>query len=164
MFNKCIKGLSLTSGNYQKAVEILKERYGNKKILISSYMDVLVKLPKSDNIKDIDKLTKNYNSLETSVRNFSNLGVEITSYRTLLTSIIFGRIPAELKLLISRKFKNNVSNLDILIEIFKEELFESERVQAIAGNKDSSSDESDYFTGHNLLNNSRKSDKMYEKI
>ena len=160
---ECIKGLSLTSASYQKAVEILKERYGNKQILISSYMDVLVKLPKADNMKDIDKLRKIYNSLETSVRNLADLGVEITSYGTLLISIIFDRIPTELKLLISRKFKNNIFDLDILTEIFKEGLFARERVQAIDVNKNSSSDETDYFTGHNLLNNSRKSDKRYEK-
>ena len=77
--------------------------------------------------------------------------------------LFFDRIPSELKLLISRKFKNNVFDLNILIEIFKEELFARERVQAIDGNKNSSSDETDYFTGHNLLNNSRKSDKKYEK-
>ena len=41
--SECVKGLSLTSANYQeKAVEILKELYGNKQVLISSYMDVLV--------------------------------------------------------------------------------------------------------------------------
>ena len=68
-------------------------------------MDVLVKLPKADNMKDIDKLRKIYNSLKTSVRNLAELGVEITSYGTLLISIIFDRIPTELKLLISRKFK-----------------------------------------------------------
>ena len=77
-------------------------------------MDVLVKLRKADNIKDIDKL-RNLVSLETSVRNLVDLGVEKTSYGTLLISIIFDRIPTELKLLISRKFKNNVFVLDILI-------------------------------------------------
>ena len=160
--SECIKGLSLTSANYQKAVEILKERYGNTQILISSYVDVLVKLARADNMRVIDKLRKICNSLETSVRNLAELGVEITSYGTLLISIIFDRIPTELKLLISRKFKN-VFDLDILIEIFKEELFARERVQAIDGNKNSSSDETGYFTGHNLLSNSRKSDKRYEK-
>ena len=158
---ECIKDLSLTSANYEKAVEILKERYGSKQILISSYMDVLMKLPSND-MKDINKLRKIYNSLETSVRNLADLGVEITSYGTLLISIIFDRIPTELKLLISRKFKNDVFDLDILIEIFKEELFARERVQAIGGNKNNSSDETDYVTGNNLLNNSRISDKKYE--
>ena len=85
-------------------------------------MDVLVKLPKVDNMKDIDKPRKIYNSLETSVRNLSDLGVEITLYGTLLIIIIFDRIPTELKLVISRKSKTNVFDLDILIEIFKESL------------------------------------------
>ena len=143
---ECIKGLSLTSANYEKAVEILKERYGNKQILISSYMDVLMKLPKSNDMKDINKLRKIYNSLETSARNLADLGVVITSYGTLLISIISDRIPTELKLLISRKFKNDVFDLEILIEIFKEELFARERVQAIDDNKNNSSDETDYFT------------------
>ena len=67
-------------------------------------MNVLVRLPKADSMKNIDKLRKIYNSLEISVRNLADLGVEITSYGTLLSSIIFDRIPAELKLLISRKF------------------------------------------------------------
>ena len=35
---ECIKGLSSTSASYQKPVEILKERYRNKQILISSYI------------------------------------------------------------------------------------------------------------------------------
>ena len=85
---ECLKGLSLASANYQKAVEILKERYRNEQILISSYMNVLVKLPRADNMKDIDKLRKSYNSLEASVRNLAKLGVEITSYGTLLISIV----------------------------------------------------------------------------
>ena len=80
------------------------------------------------------------------MRNLADLGVEITSYRTLLISIIFDRIFTELKLLISRRFKNNVFDLDILIEIFKEELFASKRVQAIDGNNNSSSDVTDYYT------------------
>ena len=41
-------------------------------------MDVLVKLPKSDNMKDIDKLWKIYNSLEMSERNLADLRLEIT--------------------------------------------------------------------------------------
>ena len=59
-----------------------------------------MKLPKAHNMKDIEKLRKIYNSLETSVRNLADLGVELTSYGTLLISIIFDRIPTELKLFI----------------------------------------------------------------
>ena len=59
-----------------------------------------MKLPKAHNMKDIEKLRKIYDSLETSVRNLADLGVELTSYGTLLISIIFDRIPTELKLFI----------------------------------------------------------------
>ena len=51
-------------------------------------MDVLVKLPKTDNMKDIGKLRKIYNSLETSVRNLANLGLEITRYAVFLWDTI----------------------------------------------------------------------------
>ena len=74
-------------------------------------MDVLVKLPKSDNMKDIDKLRKIYNSLETSERNLADLRLEITLYAvffgTLLISIIFDRIPSAMKLLILKKFRKS---------------------------------------------------------
>ena len=41
-------------------------------------MDVLVKLPKVDNMNDIDKLCKIYNSLEMSVKNLADLGAEVS--------------------------------------------------------------------------------------
>ena len=96
---ECLKGISLISANYQNAVEILKKRYGNKKIWIPSNIDVLVKLPKVDNMKDVDKLRIIYNSLEISVRNIAKLGVEITSCGTFLISIVCYCILTKLKLL-----------------------------------------------------------------
>ena len=99
-------------------------------------------------MKDIGKLRKIYDSLETSVRNLADLNVEITSYEILLINIIFDPILSELKLLNPKKFKNNVFALDILIEIFNKEFFARERVQAIDGNKNSNSDETVYFTRH----------------
>ena len=47
--------------------------------------------------------------------------------------------------------------MDIFIEIFKEEIFK--RVQAVDGNNNRSSDETDYFSGHDLLKNLRKTYK-----
>ena len=55
--------LTLSSENYARAVDILHERYGNKEILISSQMDVLVKLQKVASMIDIPNLRKILNSL-----------------------------------------------------------------------------------------------------
>ena len=40
-----IKGLPLTSENYNSARKILEERYGNKLLIISSHMDNFLTLP-----------------------------------------------------------------------------------------------------------------------
>ena len=84
-----IRGLTSSSENYARAVDILHDRYGNKQILISSQMDVLVKLPRVASMSDIPNLRKIFNSLETSVRNLTDLNVEMNSYETLLIGIIF---------------------------------------------------------------------------
>ena len=50
------RGLTLSSENCSHAFDILHERYGNKQILISSQMDVLVKLPRVASMNDIPNL------------------------------------------------------------------------------------------------------------
>ena len=49
-------GLTLSSENCSHVVDILHERYGNKQILISSQMDVLVKLARVASMNDIPNL------------------------------------------------------------------------------------------------------------
>ena len=71
-----IRGLTLSSQNYTRAVDILHERYGNKQILTSSQMDVLVKLPRVASMSDIPNFRKILNSLQTSVRNLTDLKVQ----------------------------------------------------------------------------------------
>ena len=112
--------LTLSLEDYARAVNILDERYGKKQILISSQMDVLVKLPRMTSMSEIPNLRKILNSLETSVRNLTELNVEMNSYGTFLTSIIFARIPNEMRIISSRKFKNDVWDLRNLIDFFKQ--------------------------------------------
>ena len=129
-----IRGLTLSSENYARAADILHERYGKKQILISCQMDVLVKLPRVASMSDIPNIRNMLNSPETSVQNLTDLNVELNSYGTLLTSIIFDRIPNELRITISRKLKNDVWDSRNLIGIFKQKLFARERCHAIGKN------------------------------
>ena len=101
---KVVEGLTLTKENYKHAVLLLQERFGNTQILISAHMDVLVKLPKVKSMSEVSKLRDIYDRLETSVRNLRELGVETDTYGSLLISIIFDRIPEELRVIISRQF------------------------------------------------------------
>ena len=42
--NSVISGLSLTSENYEKAIDLLRQRYANPQVLISAHMKKLVSL------------------------------------------------------------------------------------------------------------------------
>ena len=67
-----IRGLTVSSENYARAVDILHERYGNKKISISSQIDGLVKSPRAASLSDIPNLRKKLNSLDTSYSKYGN--------------------------------------------------------------------------------------------
>ena len=73
---KCISGLSLTNENYDEAVKILKERYANPQMLISSHMEALVKLNPVKHKNDVKGLRKIYDQVESSIRNLKSLKVE----------------------------------------------------------------------------------------
>ena len=40
-----VKGFTMTSGNYKEVIDVLHECFGSKDVIISSYMDALLKLP-----------------------------------------------------------------------------------------------------------------------
>ena len=62
-----ISGLALSSDNYQEAIDILKKRYGNPQVLITAYMETLLKLSKIKG-KDISGLRKLYNEVDNCLR------------------------------------------------------------------------------------------------
>ena len=141
-----IHGLTLSSENYARAVDILHERYGNKQISMSSLVDVLVKSPRVASLSDIPNLRKILNLLSASIRN-----MEMNSCGTLLISTIFGRIPNQLRIIISQKFKKYVWDLRNLTDIFKQKLFARERCYAIQKNAENHVPKDSLFTGHPLL-------------
>ena len=43
---KCVEGLNLTAENYERGLEILQERFGNKQLIIAKHMNILLALEK----------------------------------------------------------------------------------------------------------------------
>ena len=85
--------------------------------------------------------------------------MEINSYGTFLTSIIFYRITNELRIIISRKFKSDVCGLRKVIDIFKQGLFARERFYAIG--KDADNDVT-FLNEHSLLTQSQEKKKSFK--
>ena len=59
---RVIQGLPLSESNYKRAVDLLKERFGQKHVLINAHMDALLKIPVATN--DVKKLRSLYDACE----------------------------------------------------------------------------------------------------
>ena len=90
----CIAGVALTNGNYNTALDLLKNRFANPQLLISSHMDALLKLQGSSSGHDIRSIRRLYDTIE-------SLGVESESYGSLLVLVIMNKIPEEMRLIVS---------------------------------------------------------------
>ena len=84
---ECIKGFPLTNRNYAEALSLLKERYGNAQIIISTHMNKLINLEKvgSCNVTELRRL---YDKIENNVRALSTVGIDKNHYGPLLVPIV----------------------------------------------------------------------------
>ena len=118
---KSVSGLTLTNGNYEKAL-IIKECYGNKQAKVSTHMEKLanLRIPSSD--ANITGLRKLFDEIESNVRSLESLGVEANNYGSLLVPIIMNRLPHQLKLVASLNLSSDLWDLAELRKIMKLEI------------------------------------------
>ena len=76
----------MTSQNYEKAIEILKERFGRNQVLINAHMESLSKI--SAPSADVQQLQNFYDSCESNILALEMLGVQTDSYGSLLIPIL----------------------------------------------------------------------------
>ena len=118
----CVKGLTLSSENYQQALDLLKDRFGNPQVLISAHMDKLIKIKRVKGMDNLESLRKLYNEVETCLRNLKSLKVEQATYGCLLISILKDKLPEELLVTISRGFGGDQWTLEGFMKFFDSEL------------------------------------------
>jgi len=69
----CIEGITLSNENYDVALKMLQERFGDEQILISAHMNKLLNLETTSNFIDIKELRSLYNNIEIQVRNLRGI-------------------------------------------------------------------------------------------
>ena len=112
-----INGLSLNPTNYKEAIEILNERYRNKQVLRSAHMQKLEKLPRIKSSNDINGLRKMYDQTKFCVRNLKALNIDIATYGAILVPFLNGKLPPEIRVILSRNFQNDIWQLDDMLKI-----------------------------------------------
>ena len=132
-----ISGFSLTGENYKEAVRLLKERYGNKQVLISAHMEALLKLPAASSISETKKLRDIYDKLESHVRSLQNIGIGAETYGSFLSPVVMSKIPEDLRVTITRNLTSEEWNLEPMLETFRKELQLREKCQFFPGSVNS---------------------------
>ena len=119
--SRAIKGLTLTSANYDNAISILKERYGKTQQTIAAHMDEILKI-QACNTDRTSQLRYVYDKISVHVRGLASLGVSSEQYGSMLIPIIMSKIPNEIRLVIARKNTAKVWNIDELLDTIKVEI------------------------------------------
>ena len=89
-------------------------------------MDILLNVESVSLQHNIKGLRHLYDLVESQVRGLKSLGVELTSYGSLLLSVLFQKLPPDLRLILSREIHEDGWNLDSLL-ILEEEIKAHER-------------------------------------
>ena len=83
-----IAGLALTAANYKVAVDLLKQRFGQRQLIISCHMENLMKITPLISSADIKRVRRLYDNIEQNCRGLKALGATSESYRTLLVPVL----------------------------------------------------------------------------
>ena len=97
---RVIQGLPLSESNYKRAVDLLKERFGQKQVLINAHMDALLKIPVATN--DVKKLRSLYDACEGYIHGLESLDVYPESNGDLLIPIVMKKLPEEVRRIMLR--------------------------------------------------------------
>ncbi|KAH7957451.1 hypothetical protein HPB52_019088 [Rhipicephalus sanguineus] len=116
---QAVAGIQVTDSSYRDALDLLKQRFGNAKLI--ERLRTLKPVRSSSDVSDLRKL---YDEVQVNQRGLASLGVSAMSYATMLSEILLKVIPA-----------------DIVVDYYKRESLESGTVSTAANSPESSEQE-----------------------
>ena len=117
-----IAGFSLTSANYEAAVKLLRERCGRKTVIQRKLLDELLNLSPVYNDKDVWRIRKLYDAVETNHRGLQALEVEEQTYSLIVVPSVLKKLPELLRLAITRGKEFNSWGMEELLKELRTEL------------------------------------------
>ena len=128
----CVSSLNIRNENHDMAVKILKGRYENSQMLISSHIEALVKLNSVKHKNYVKGLRKIYDQVESIIGNLYSLNVDQKSDGTFLVDLLNEKLLSEICVVISRRFGEEIWTLTFMLEILEIELFAEERYPTVS--------------------------------
>ena len=103
-------------------LKILKDRFGNVQQVVSSHMEKLANLPNISSDSNLTEIIKFYDEIESHVRCLDSLSVKSDSDSALLAPMIMGKLPPQLKLVLSRNLRSEMWGLVELLNLINTEI------------------------------------------
>ena len=100
-----IAGLQLTVANYKAALKLLREIFGQERIIINCHMENLMEIQPVYSSTDIRKVRMLYNAIEQNCRALEALGVTSSSFEAVLVPVLLHTLPEDFKLELTRKLQ-----------------------------------------------------------
>ena len=123
---RSIKGLTLTSANYDAAIEILQERFGKTQQIIAAHIDQILQIPACTEGRT-GQLRFAFDKISVHVRGLASLGIAAEQYGSLLIPVIMAKLPSEIRLQIDDVWQINDMIKTIKSEIKAQEMSEMAR-------------------------------------
>ena len=117
-----IEGLSLTPDNYIKTSELLEDRYGNKKAIITAQTKNLLKLWRVESNLDVISIRGLHDDVQAHVRSLQSLGITEENYGTFSAPIIMELLPHEVQFNINGTLDEDLWKLTRLLTIINCEI------------------------------------------
>ena len=118
---KTIQGLTLSEANYDAAVSMLKERFGNPQQIISAHMEGLLKVANCTGDRPTS-LRAVYDKIMVHIRGLEALGVTAEQYGSLLIPVIMTKFPSDIRLRIARETGREAWKIQPLLDMIKKEV------------------------------------------
>ena len=113
-------GFQLTNSNYEQAITLLTDRFGQPHKVIDAHMQALLDITSPDT--QLESLQKFYDTLETHIRALASLGKAQETYGDLLIPIILGKLPNEIRRNLARDHTSPDWTIDQLQNALQKEL------------------------------------------
>ncbi|XP_071153541.1 uncharacterized protein [Mytilus edulis] len=101
---KTVTGFALTHANYEKAISLLQERYGQSHVIRQKYMQALVDIPAPK--YTISSMKNYYDEIEIHIRGLESLGQSEHTCGAFLVPIIMNKLPGEIRRNLARQYRS----------------------------------------------------------
>ena len=91
----------MTSANYTRAIDLLRERFGKQNKITHAAMQALVKLPAPSS--KVSSVRNFHDKMETSIRSLEAMGQNQENYGNLLVPVVLDKMPSEVRRQLARE-------------------------------------------------------------